>query len=264
MDFAEFLASTSRRSQAHPLSTTRSCCGPSSLNKYTLHTDMSKWPSPGARARCFLYCVQSPGPAMAGGIPRGSDGSQAVANYLCRSRRTHSNYLCRSRRPGVHTQLPTIYVRGSLRGRIYEGWGRPQGLRLAVANIYMCTSGRLYVHTQLPIIYVGTHTITNCLCRWEPSAAPYSWCIPHPLPSEPRAGEGGGRPRGLGRQAGRCLLFVWVGPSSRTHTIANYLCRYTHNYQLFMYVGASAAPYSWCIPPRPPRPRPRPPPSAAC
>ena len=65
-----------------------------------------------------FFCVQSPGPARAGGRPYQlrwcSGGAQAVANYLCRSRRTHSNYLCRSRWPGVHTQLQIIYVRGGL------------------------------------------------------------------------------------------------------------------------------------------------------
>ena len=161
----------------------------------------------------------------AGGVPRGSGGAQAVANYLCRSRRTHSNYLCRSRRPGVHTQLPIIYVRGSLRGRIYGGWGRPQGLGLAVANIYMCTSGCLHVHTQLPIIYVGTHTITNCLCRWEPSAAPYSWCIPAPPPCRHSPEPARVGPSPGARAAGWPLPIICVGLAVFT---------YTHNCQLFM------------------------------
>ena len=48
-------SNSSRWSQARPLSTTHSCCDPSSLDNYTLHTDMSKWSSPGARARCLLF-----------------------------------------------------------------------------------------------------------------------------------------------------------------------------------------------------------------
>ena len=176
-----------------------------------------------------FFCVQSPRPARARGVPRGSGGAQAVANYLCRSRRTHSIYLCRSRRPGVHTQLPIIYVRGSFRGRIYGGWGRPQGLGLAVANIYMCTSGRLYVHTQLPIIYVGKHTITNCLCRWEPSAALYSWCIPPAVRAPGR--------RGWGRP--------WGGSGGRL-AVANYLCGsgrlHVHTQLPIIYVGHTQLP----------------------
>ena len=118
---------------------------------------MSKWPFPGARARCLLFCFQSPGPARSGAVSRGSGGAQAVAKFLCRSRRTHSNYLCRSKRPGVHTQLPIIYVRGSL--------PRPH-----IAGAFPPT------YTQLP----------NCLCTWEPPR-PHIAGPPHPPPPPPAA-----------------------------------------------------------------------------
>ena len=54
---------------------------------------------------------------------------------------------------------------------------------------------------------------------------------------------GRGRPQGLGLAVANYL---------RTHTIGNYLCSHTYNYQLFMYVGASAARSNWSIPPPPP------------
>ena len=149
MDFAEFLAATLPAGpKAHPLSTTRSCCGPSSLDKYTLLRDMSKWPSPGARARCLHFCVQSPGPARAGGIPRGS-GRLGTS-------------------PGAQAgrcQYIYVYV-----------W--PSSCTHTIANYH------LHVHTQLPIIYVGTQIITNCLCRWEPSAAPSRPPPPPPPPPQ--------------------------------------------------------------------------------
>ena len=136
-------------------------------------------PSPGARARCLLFCVQSPGPAratignclctwepprpdLAGPIPPpairapgrrewGPSPGARVAGWplpiICVGRAiftyTHNCqlFVCTSRR--THTQLPIVYECGSLRGPI----------PCSVAN-YLCRSGCLHVHTQLPIVYV--------------------------------------------------------------------------------------------------------------
>ena len=81
---------------------------------------MPKWPSPGARARCLLFCVQSPGPAKAGDHPYQlrwcSGGSQAAT-----------------------TSDPRAGEGGAVPGG--------SGGRLAVATC-LCGSGRLHVHTQ--------------------------------------------------------------------------------------------------------------------
>ena len=105
-----------------------------------------------------------------GGVPRGLGIAQAVANYLCRSRR-----------PGVHTAIICV--------------GR---------------DGRAYTDNYQLFMYVGAST------------AQYSWSI-YPPAVRALGRRGWGPSPGARAQAGCCQLFVWVEPSSRTHTIANYL-----------------------------------------
>ena len=184
----------------------------------------------------------------------------------------------------------------AFRARAGEGGGRPQGRRLAdptssagapavlkrpsrqspgparVGPSPGARAGRCqlftYVglHTQLRIVYVRvnlhkyTHTIGNCLCTWEPPRPDLAGMLPPPLLSEPRAGEDGGRPQGLGRQAGRCQLFVWVGPSSRTHIIANYLCRSRRTHTITNFTWEPPRPNIAGMLPNPQPPTPLPPP----
>ena len=100
-----------------------------------------------------LFCFQSPGPAGAGAVPRGSGGRLAVANYLYGSGRLH-----------VHTQLPIIHVGPPLLGASAPrsappiSWYAPPHTRMPrrthIITNCLCTWERPDVHTQLPIVYV--------------------------------------------------------------------------------------------------------------
>ena len=134
-------------------------------------------PSSGARARCLLFCVQSPGPAGAGGHPQG-----------CRLADPTSSAAARADRCQLF-----VYV------------GPPS--RTHTIGNYLCVRRDVHTHNWQLFMYVG------------PSTARSSWSIPPPPAVRAPGRQGWGAvPRGSGQ------LFVWVGPSSRTHTIANYLC----------------------------------------
>ena len=104
-------------------------------------------------------------------------------------------------------------------------------------------------------------------------------CLKGAMRSEPRAGEGRGRPQGLGRSAG------WPSLPARAQagegaTIANYLCRYVHTQLPIIYVGLDVHTFTHITnrlcrwePPRPdlagmiirtPSPAPPPPPRPCC
>ena len=108
------------------------------------------------------------------------------------------------------------------------------------ADYRLLDISRLHVHTQLPFIYVGTQTITNCLCRWEPSAAPYSWCIP-PCRQSPGPARMGAVPGGSG---GRLAFANYLRGSDRLHV---------HTQLPIIYVGAHTNTNCLCTwePPRP-------------
>ena len=107
--------------------------------------------------------------------------------------------------------------------RAGEGGGHPQGLgqQAGCCQLFVWV-GRLQLHTQLPIIYVGTHTITNCLCTWEPPqpniAGPFHPPPPPPPPQTPPP---------------PANYLCRVGLSSRTHTITNCLCTWAQSWPHF-------------------------------
>ena len=178
-----------------------------------------------------------------------SSHTHTITNYLCRSRtprRTYtiSNCLCTWEPPWPDLAGPLTPPAVRAPGARAAGWP---------AN-YLCGSDRLHVHThnyqlfmymgasvaqyswsipphplprpaaQASVKGVSQSLIKLCVTRYGVQVSATF------LHSGPRAGEGGGpspgaqappqpsEPQGLGRQAGGCQLFVWVGPSSRTHT----------------------------------------------
>ena len=124
----------------------------------------------GSGAMPTFFAFRAPGRREWGGILRGSGGGQAIANYLCKSRRpgVHTAIICvgRDGREYTHSYQLFMYVGASAARSappysysippppLHRGSGGTQKRRLAIAN-YLCRSGHLHVHTQLPIIYVG-------------------------------------------------------------------------------------------------------------
>ena len=100
-----------------------------------------------------FFAFRAPRPARVGAIPRGSGAVPPFFAFRAPGRRGAI-----PRGAGWPT-LPAPLVLGRfssgrpVTGPCRRGWGRSQGLGLAVAN-YLRRSGRLHVHTQLRIVYV--------------------------------------------------------------------------------------------------------------
>ena len=123
----------------------------------------------GSGAMPPFFAFRAPGRRGWGGILRGSGGGQAIAIYLCKSRRpgVHTAIICvgRDGRAYTHSYQLFMYVGASAARSAPpysysipppppQGLGRCSKAKLAIAK-YLCRSGHLHVHTQLPIIYVG-------------------------------------------------------------------------------------------------------------
>ena len=131
------------------------------------------------------------------------------------------------------------------------GWGPSPGARAGRCWLFVYIGP----HTELAIICVGqvhTHTITNCLCTWEPPRPNIAGPITSPPPPPPAIRALGWQGWGLSpgaRVAGWPLPIICVGRAVFMYTqlpiiyvgVRLNVPTYTHNYQLFMYVGASAA-----------------------
>ena len=89
-----------------------------------------------------LFCVQSPGPARAGAVPRGTGSHYAHLGASRRAEaRPHAQAL-RGSRLDVHTELPIVCVQ---RSRLDVHTELP---------IVCVQRSRLDVHTELPIVCV--------------------------------------------------------------------------------------------------------------